>query len=91
MDQNIRVMVTGKSPARISKMITPLKEADIFTVELSSFASRMQADDEAIPDLFVLALSQEWENEIKIFLSVFDKFLPSVVVIGPGHNPDLMR
>ncbi len=91
MDQNIRVMITGNSPTRISKMITPLEEADIITVELSSFASRMQANSEAIPDLFVLALSQEWENDIKIFLSVFDKSLPSVVVIGPGHNPDLMR
>ena len=91
MDQNIRIVVTGQSPARFAGIIKSLKGVDVSAAKLSDLGPKRKKDPNLIPELFVLSLTDQWEQEIHLFLTSCGSNTPTVIAIGPGENMDVMR
>ena len=93
MSDKLEILLSGKSvplTAQVESLLKRYPEYDI-TVQNNQDGKNLLTSGSAIPDLIILAISDDWRDELNELAAMPGHLRPFVLIIGSDEQRDAMR
>jgi pilus assembly protein CpaE len=93
MSDKLEILLSGKSvplTAQVESLLKRYPEYDI-TVQNNQDGKNLLTSGSAIPDLIILAISDDWRDELNELANMPGHLRPFVLIIGSDEQRDAMR